>query len=71
VTGRKNKQNRDYGKLSLTVDTVLLDLFNREAKTRRISGGRLLDIILWRYYGRPRLSYQPDQKGEEEVQAIS
>jgi hypothetical protein len=56
TTGRR--QNRVYGKLSATTDGVLMDLFAKEAKARRMSTSRLMDVILWQRYGKPVLSYE-------------
>lgn len=52
------RQIREYQKLSATVDSVLFDRFRSECKDRKLSAGRMLDAILWNWYGRPELSYQ-------------
>ncbi len=56
--GKGRRENRRYMKISLTVDETLWKLFAAEKDRLRVSSGRLMDAILWRHYGRPRLSYQ-------------
>lgn len=57
--GKGRRENRDYEKASVTVDKVLWEKFCAERDRLRVSSGRLMDIILWRAFGRPRLSYEP------------
>lgn len=52
------RETREYEKISATVDRVLYKRFHNEQRERKCSTGRLLDIILWNYYGKPPLSYQ-------------
>jgi hypothetical protein len=61
------KQNRIYGKLGATTDAILLERFNREAKDRGISTGRLMDIVLWERYSKPVLSYEMPEGAELEA----
>jgi hypothetical protein len=51
------------GKLAGTVDSVLLELFERERRERGFSVSRMLDVVLWNYFtvNRPeplKLSFQ-------------
>jgi len=57
-TGRG--ENRQYVKISLTLDKNLWDLFQLERDRLRVSSGRMLDILLWRALGKPRLSFEAD-----------
>ena len=44
----------------------LADLFEQEARQRGVSTGRLMDEILWRNFGKPKLSYElPDDEYED------
>lgn len=52
------KQNRTYERLTVSLDANLAKLFKAEMKRRRVSSGRLMDIICWNYFGRPRLSFE-------------
>jgi len=56
ITGRK--QNREYERVTITVDKVLWRKFKAERARLNVSTGRLLDILLWRSLGKPRLSYE-------------
>jgi len=60
VKGRR--QDRDYRKITLTIDKSLWDLFEAERKRLSVSAARMMDIVLWRHYGRPRLSFEKDEK---------
>ncbi len=67
ITPREHgrKERRLYGKIGTTTDAILAQMFEEEARRRSISSGRLLDEILWRNYGRPKLSYElPDDEYE-------
>jgi hypothetical protein len=55
--GRHGKKDREYFKVSLTIDKSLWNRFIQERDSLRLSSGRLMDKILWEYYGRPALSY--------------
>ncbi|MBI4965514.1 MAG: hypothetical protein HY913_19710 [Desulfomonile tiedjei] len=63
--GKGRRENRDYVKVSVTVDKVLWEKFTKERNRMKVSSGRLMDIILWRAFGRPRLSYQPQKASKE------
>lgn len=56
--GKGRRENRDYVKVSVTIDKVLWEKFTEERDRMRVSSGRLMDIILWRAFGRPSLSYE-------------
>jgi len=63
--GKGRRENRDYVKVSVTVDKVLWEKFTKERDRMKVSSGRLMDIILWRAFGRPALSYEmPHDKKE-------
>jgi hypothetical protein len=63
--GQGRRQNREYRKVSLTIDRVLWDKFKAESERSKISLGVLIDEILWRHYGRPALSYETASDTEE------
>ena len=52
------RENREWERVSATVDSNLMKLFNLERKKRRMSTSRLLETILWLHYGKPNLSYE-------------
>ncbi|MGO9569722.1 MAG: hypothetical protein ACLP5H_19495 [Desulfomonilaceae bacterium] len=56
--GKGRRENRDYQKVSITIDTVLWDKIMQEKDRMRVSTGRAMDIVLWRYFGKPLLSFQ-------------
>jgi hypothetical protein len=60
--GRHGKKDREYEKVSVTIDKSLWDRFTKERDSLRLSSGRLMDKILWQYFGRPALSYQKAQE---------
>jgi uncharacterized protein YicC (UPF0701 family) len=56
----KKKEGRRE-KLSSTVDSALFELIKQRQQTgQQLS--HLLDSALWRYFGKPRLSFQSDGK---------
>lgn len=59
VKGRR--QDRDYQKVTLTIDRALWELFEAERKGLSVSAARMMDTILWRYFGRPKLSFEKDE----------
>lgn len=59
------RENRDWERISATVDRNLIKFFNREKKERRLSTSRLLETILWLHYGKPGLSYEKGYRTEE------
>jgi hypothetical protein len=55
------KKEGQRQKLSTTVDSVLFELIKQRQQTgQQLS--HLLDSALWRYFGKPRLSFQSDGK---------
>jgi hypothetical protein len=52
------KQDRDFHKVTVTVDKELWKLFQREQKRLGASASRTMDTILWRHFGKPRLSFE-------------
>ena len=56
--GRGRKENRQYERITVTIDEKLADLFKQEMKARNLSAGRLMDVILWNRYNKPLLTYQ-------------
>jgi hypothetical protein len=56
--GKGRRQNRSYRKFSITMDSVLWNLFVEEYTARKIPPSQLLDAVMWRHYGKPRLSYE-------------
>lgn len=58
------KENREYEKVSITIDQVLWSRFVAECKRLRVSRSRMMDTILWRAFGRPPLSYMTEDAKE-------
>lgn len=59
----RSRQNRDYVRHTVTVDSSLWRLFEQDMKSRRVSSAsRMMDVILWNYYGRPTLSYMTESE---------
>jgi hypothetical protein len=56
--GKGRRENRDYQKVSITIDTVLWDKIIQERDRMKASTGRAIDAILWRCCNKPLLSYQ-------------
>jgi hypothetical protein len=73
----RSRQNRDYVRHTVTVDSTLWRLFEKDMKRRRVSSAsRMMDVILWNYYGKPALSYmtesqEPEKDSEENQKAVS
>jgi hypothetical protein len=59
--GKGRRENRDYVKMSVTVDRALWEIFEKERARLKVSSGRMMDILLWRAFGKPKLSYQPSE----------
>ncbi len=58
------------GKLAGTVDAALLELFESERKARGCSVSRMLDIVIWNYFGMgkaeaPKLSFELSEESRE------
>ena len=60
--GKGRRENRQYERITVTIDEKLADLLKQEMKARSLSAGRLMDIILWNRYNKPRLSYEKRKK---------
>lgn len=58
------RENRDWERISATIDRNLIKFFKREKKERRMSTSRLLETILWLHYGKPNLSYEEGYRTE-------
>lgn len=41
-----------------TVDPILFELFHQERRSRGVTVSRMLDIILWQRYEKPKLSFE-------------
>ena len=64
--GQRYTFNRQ--KLGGTVDSELYDLFRDECDRRGLTVSRLLDAVLWHYFGKPKLSFQREtSKGGESL----
>ena len=59
------KENRDWERISATVDSNLIKHFNLERKKRRMTTSRLLETILWNHFGKPRLSYEESKRTDD------
>jgi hypothetical protein len=59
------KENREWERVSATVDSNLMKLFNLERKQRRMSTSRLLETILWLHFNKPRLSYEESKRTDD------
>jgi hypothetical protein len=55
--GKGRKEDREYERLTISLDKVLFGKFKKEMKSRNLSAGKLMDVILWNRYGKPKLSY--------------
>ncbi|MBM3301596.1 MAG: hypothetical protein FJY85_16815, partial [Deltaproteobacteria bacterium] len=55
-TGREHLVERE--RVMGTVDPVLFNLFHNERNARGVTVSRMLDIVLWKYFGKPKLSFQ-------------
>jgi hypothetical protein len=64
MTGKKFTVGRQ--KLGVTIDSVLMEKLEKESKTRGISMSRMVDTVVWHYFGRPRLSFEEGAKASEE-----
>jgi hypothetical protein len=60
------------GKVAGTVDAELLELFERERKERGCSVSRMLDIVIWNYFGigkpeKPKLSFELSEPSDNKA----
>jgi hypothetical protein len=63
--GKGRKENRKYERLTVSLDSCLFERFKTEMRSRGLSAGKLMDVILWNRYGRPQLSYQGKDQQED------
>ena len=56
------KENREWERISATIDSNLIKYFNLERKKRRMTTSRLLETILWLHFGKPKLSYEKSKR---------
>lgn len=66
--GKGRRENRHYQKVSITIDTVLWDKIMQEKDRTRVSAGRIMDVILWRYFNKPPLSFQLPESEREALE---
>jgi hypothetical protein len=64
--GKGRRETRKYARISLTIDQNLWDLVQRDMERMKVSAGRMIDILLWRAYGKPRLSFEEPELQEVE-----
>lgn len=57
-----HSKNRTYHRATLTIDTELWELLQHECKRLHILPPRLIDTLLWQYFGKPKLSFEKDQQ---------
>jgi hypothetical protein len=60
------------GKIAGTVDAALLELFEKERKERGCNVSRMLDIVLWNYFGhgkceKPKMSFELSEPSENQA----
>ena len=60
ASGRGRKENRKYERITAAIDTVVYDCFKAEREQLNLSTGKLLDLILWERYGKPKLSFEKE-----------
>ena len=48
-------------RLGVSIDSTLVDLFERERDSRGFTSSKLASYILWNRYGQPRLSFESSQ----------
>lgn len=53
-------KRRDYTRTTITVDKKLWELVQVECEKLDILPPKLLDSLLWHYFGKPTLSYQDE-----------
>jgi hypothetical protein len=68
--GKGRRETRKYERISLTIDSNLWKLVQTDMEKLRVSAGRMIDVLLWRVYGRPKLSFEEAEiEPQEEGQA--
>jgi hypothetical protein len=58
--GKGRKENRKYKRLTVAIDVNLAERFEAEMRSRNLSAGKLMDVILWNRYGKIPLSYHDE-----------
>jgi hypothetical protein len=58
------KETRDYRPITITLDQVLFDRAEAEARRRGIKVSKVVEAALWVRFGRPTLSYMKADKDE-------
>ena len=56
--GHGPRTKKEYERTSISLDSVLVDLIQKEATAKHEGVGRVIEAALWVRYGRPVLSYQ-------------
>jgi transcriptional regulator with XRE-family HTH domain len=56
---------RNESQITVTVDNALLDGLLEQAENRRFTPSGLLEVILWNYLGKPKLSFEKDTSSAE------
>jgi transcriptional regulator with XRE-family HTH domain len=59
------KAGRDQSQVTITVDSALLGRLLEEAEDRGFTPSGLLEVILWNYLGKPKLSFEKDASSAE------
>lgn len=54
----KKEYTVDRERLTGTVDPVLFELFHEERRARGVTVSRMLDIVLWQRFDKPKLSFE-------------
>ena len=52
------KANARQGELTGEVDAALIELFEQEREARGLTTSKMLETILWKYFGYPAMSFQ-------------
>jgi len=64
--GKGRRETRKYARISLTVDANLWKLVQADMERLKVSAGRMVDILLWRAYGKPKLSFEEEEIEHQE-----
>jgi hypothetical protein len=60
TTGKKLTVGRS--KLGVTIDPKLMQLLEAQSRVRGISMSRMIDTVVWHYFGQPKLSFQKESE---------
>ena len=58
TSASKKEYTVDRERITATVDPVLFELFHQERRARGVTVSRMLDILLWQRYEKPKLSFE-------------